>query len=236
MQNLTEFAGRLAWLALHMVYVWVCVQYKCFYSVLSHTVPLFVVEVPLPVTLCRVCNVGMTIPPVGRGELVSAHNCLVNYLILVLWRGQNAHHLFVWVILYDHLQMDSPSYSFTPNRPEALLGWYKAQRNRLFYLIIFFKLQQLSCLCPLIVPTGLLQKSWCSVSPSRTQMQEWPEHKWVLEKCCWMEIFLNGDDFSPEGSYLIQHLVWYCNLAVFEKQVQLIICDNDLYLCWEINL
>lgn len=42
-------------------------------------------------------------------------------------------------------------------------------------------------------------------------------------------------DLSPEDSYLAQHLAWYCNLAVFEKQVEYIICDNDLYLCWEIN-
>lgn len=50
---------------------------------------------PLPVTLCRVCNADMTIPPVGRRGLVLAQNCLVNYLILGLWRGQNAHHLSV---------------------------------------------------------------------------------------------------------------------------------------------
>lgn len=108
---------------------------------------------PFPAALCRVCNVGMTIPPVGRGDWCLLITVLLiikfwgffyfYYLILVLWRGQNAH-LSVWVIPYDHLQIDSSVnnkyYFFTPNRPEALLGWHKAQRNRVFYLIFFSKL------------------------------------------------------------------------------------------------
>lgn len=34
-------------------------------------------------------------PNCGEGELGFADKCLVNYLILMLWRGQNAHHLSV---------------------------------------------------------------------------------------------------------------------------------------------
>lgn len=90
-------------------------------------------EGPLPVTICRVCSVGVTGPAVwwwGDWCLLIAVLLQDNNQILVFLMGQKAHPS-VWVYLYDHLQIGRPSYSLTPNRPEALLGWCKAQRNRL---------------------------------------------------------------------------------------------------------
>lgn len=60
---------------------WRAVQVFLFNSVTSSAVACG--GGPLPVTLCRMCKVGMTVPPVGMGTLVFADKCLVNYLILV---------------------------------------------------------------------------------------------------------------------------------------------------------
>lgn len=112
-------------LVLCMVYVWICIQYKWFYSVLSHMeiVQLIAVEVYslLPFAECAVwgwlaqlCGVGVT------GVLLIAIWLLDNNQILLLPMGQKARPS---VHLYDHLQISRPSYSLTPKRPEALLGW-----------------------------------------------------------------------------------------------------------------
>lgn len=76
----------------------------------------------LPLTVCRVCSVGLTGPAAWCGGdwcLLIAIWLLDNNQILLLPMGQKAHPS---VYLYDHLQLSRPSYSLTPKRPEALLG------------------------------------------------------------------------------------------------------------------
>lgn len=138
----------------------------------------------LPVTICRGYSVvvaGTAVWCGGEWWLIPAR-LLGNNHILFLLMGQRAHPSLC-MYLYDHLQIGRLSYYLPPNGPEALLEWCKAQRNRLCT-------QKFSPNCssfPVSVPWYclqcwlMLQKSRCSVSSSRTQMQEWPEHKWVLE-------------------------------------------------------